>query len=369
MSPNHRAGAQGEPAAGDATASADATPSVEDLANMSYAELDRLGARLDDTEVQLLSPGPAPGSIAEKRAQRQVALSFGLATIFALAFVVVFWGADWFFPDWQYQIDGPLFGALFTPLLGVTMGGSLLFFGVGLVLWIKKLMPHEVATQQRHDRDRDPVAVRTAGGTMMAGFERTGLARYRLVRRSILGAGGALGLLAIMPLGGLIKSPSRNDELVHTSWGSGIRLLRNDGTPIRPSDMQPGALETVFPAVEGGNREADAATMLIRLRREQVEQIQPAAGQEDFGFEDYLAFSKICTHAGCPVSLYEQETGRILCPCHQSQFLVTNGASPVFGPAARPLPQLPIEVDDEGYFVARSDYAEPVGPSFWNREK
>jgi ubiquinol-cytochrome c reductase iron-sulfur subunit len=92
----------------------------------------------------------------------------------------------------------------------------------------------------------------------------------------------------------------------------------------------------------------------------------PRSGQEDFGYGDYVAYSKICTHAGCPVSLYEQETSRILCPCHQSQFDVTQGAKPVFGPATRSLPQLPIRVDEEGYFVARSDFREPVGPSFWN---
>ena len=122
-----------------------------------------------------------------------------------------------------------------------------------------------------------------------------------------------------------------------------MRLVRDDGSPIRPGDQEPGSLETVFPAVPGGNRQADAATMLIRLRPEQLESLRPRAGQEDFGYGDYVAYSKICTHAGCPVSLYEQETSRILCPCHQSQFDVTQGAKPVFGPATRSLPQLPID--------------------------
>ncbi len=365
---NHRAGFEADHGNGQSPEHR-APPTAEDLAAMSHPELERIGLRMDDTVVHVLSEAPPPGSIAERRAERQVALCFGLATAFAFAFVIVYWGAGWFLPDWEYTVDGSLFGALFTPLLGLTMGGALLFLGIGLVLWIKKLMPHEVATQQRHDGGSAPVDARTAGATIMTGLERTGVTRHKIVRRSLLGAAGALGLLAAMPLGGLIKNPGRGDELMHTSWGKGIRLLRNDGTPIRPSDMQPGSLETVFPAVPGGNRESDAATMLIRLRREQVANIHPAAGQEDFGFEEYLAFSKICTHAGCPVSLYEQETGRILCPCHQSQFDVTNGATPIFGPAARPLPQLPIDVDDEGFFVARSDYPEPVGPSFWNREK
>jgi ubiquinol-cytochrome c reductase iron-sulfur subunit len=109
--------------------------------------------------------------------------------------------------------------------------------------------------------------------------------------------------------------------------------------------------------------------MLFRLRPEQVAENQPRPGQADYGYADYVAYSKICTHAGCPVSLYEQETSRILCPCHQSQFLITEGAKPVFGPAVRPLPQLPITLDAEGYFVARSDYPEAIGPTYWNRER
>jgi len=367
MSTDYRATGPAGPAAEHSSGS-DTTPSGDQLAAMSHAELDLLGARLDDTQVVVLSDPPPPGSIAEKRAERQVALCFGLATLFSFAFVVVFWGSGWFLPDWEYEVGGSVFGALFTPLLGLTMGAALAFLGVGIVLWAKKLMPHEVATQGRHGGASDPVDAQTAGGTIMAGFERTGLARHNIVRRSLLGAAGALGLLALMPLGGLIKNPGRGDELMKTSWADGIRLVRDDGTPIRPADMLPGSLETVFPAVGGGNRQADAATMLIRLRREQVDELRLEPGREAFVYQDFIAYSKICTHAGCPVSLYEQETGRILCPCHQSQFIVTQGARPVFGPAARPLPQLPIGLDDEGFFVARSDYPEPVGPSFWNRE-
>ena len=132
---------------------------------------------------------------------------------------------------------------------------------------------------------------------------------------------------------------------------------------------------TVFPFRESdrGNEEAlirglrasDAPVMLIRLRPEQLQTLAPPAGQEDFGYGDYVAYSKICTHLGCPTSLYESQTNRILCPCHQSQFIATEYAKPVFGPAARPLPQLPITVNDEGYFVATGDFANPVGPAFW----
>jgi ubiquinol-cytochrome c reductase iron-sulfur subunit len=314
-----------------------------------------------------VDPGPAPGSPLEKRAIRQVGLVFTLAGVFAFLFVVVYVGSGWFLPDWHWQITESGWSALFTPLLGLCMGLAMALVGVGLVLFTKKLLPHETAVQDKHDGSHfDRV---TAGATLVGGFHNSGLARRKLITRSLGFLGAGLGLMLIMPLGGLIKNPNKGNPLGTTEWAKGVRLVRNDGTPIRPGDQQPGSLETVFPAVPGGNRQADAATMLIRLRPEQLEESTPRRGQADFAYGEYVAYSKICTHAGCPVSLYEQETSRILCPCHQSQFDVTQGAKPVFGPAARPLPQLPLDIDDEGYFVAASDYIEAVGPTYWNRER
>jgi ubiquinol-cytochrome c reductase iron-sulfur subunit len=343
----------------------DYTP--EQLAAMRREELDRLGARYDGVEILHVDRGPEPGSALEKRAVRQVGTLFGLAGLCALLFVLVYVGSGWFLPDWHWTVGEQGWSALFTPVLGLLMGLALAFVGIGLVLFTKKLLPHETAVQDKHDGSHfDRV---TAGATLVSGYHNSGLARRKLITRSLLFMGGGLGLMLIMPLGGLIKNPNKGNPLGTTEWAKGVRLVRNDGTPIRPGDQEPGSLETVFPAVPGGNRAADAATMLIRLRPEQVQALHPRAGQRDFAYGEYVAYSKICTHAGCPVSLYEQETSRILCPCHQSQFDVTQGAKPVFGPATRPLPQLPIDVDDEGFFVARSDYHEAVGPTYWNRER
>ena len=343
----------------------DYTP--EQLAAMSREDLDRLGASYDSVEILHVDPGPEPGSNMEKRAVRQVGLCFALAGLFAFAFVVVYAGSGWFLPDWQWEISEQGWSVLFTPLLGLLMGLSLTLVGVGLVLYTKKLLPHETAVQDKHDGSHfDRV---TTGATLVGGLHNSGLARRKLITRSLAFMGGGLGLMLLMPLGGLIKDPTEDDPLGTTNWAEGVRLLRDDGSPIRPGDQEPGSLETVFPEVPGGNLQPDAATMLIRLRPEQLENERPRQGQADFGYGDYVAYSKICTHAGCPVSLYEQETSRILCPCHQSQFDVTQGAKPVFGPATRSLPQLPIDVDDEGYFVARSDYIEAVGPTYWNRER
>jgi ubiquinol-cytochrome c reductase iron-sulfur subunit len=343
----------------------DYTP--EQLAAMRREDLDRLGARYDGVEILHVDPGPEPGSALEKRAVRQVGTLFGLAGLCAFLFVLIYVGSGWFLPDWHWTITEKGWSALFTPLLGLLMGLAMTFVGLGLVLFTKKLLPHETAVQDKHDGSHfDRV---TAGATLVGGYHNSGLARRKLITRSLLFMGGGLGLMLIMPLGGLIKNPNKGNPLGRTNWADGVRLVRDDGTPIRPGDQEPGSLETVFPAVPGGNRQADAATMLIRLRPEQVEELQPRAGQAGFAYGEYVAYSKICTHAGCPVSLYEQETSRILCPCHQSQFLVTQGAKPVFGPATRPLPQLPLDVDDEGYFVAGSDYIEAVGPTYWNRER
>ncbi|MGY1644070.1 ubiquinol-cytochrome c reductase iron-sulfur subunit [Geodermatophilus sp. SYSU D00703] len=340
---------------------------AEQLAAMPREELDRLGASYDDVEVLHVDPGPEPGSPVERRAVRQVGLSFALAGVAAFLFVVVYVGSGWFLPDWQWDITESGWSALFTPLLGALMGLSLALVGVGLVLYTKKLLPHETAVQDKHDGSHfDRV---TTAATLVGGLHNSGLARRKLISRSLLFMGGGLGLMLLMPLGGLIKNPNTGNPLGTTSWAPGVRLVRDDGTPVRPGDQEPGSIETVFPAVPGGNHESDAATMLFRLRPEQVAVDQPRPGQAGFGYGDYVAYSKICTHAGCPVSLYEQETSRILCPCHQSQFDITQGAKPVFGPATRPLPQLPISVDEEGFFVARSDYIEAVGPTYWNRER
>jgi ubiquinol-cytochrome c reductase iron-sulfur subunit len=339
----------------------------EQLAAMDRHELDRLGARYDGVEILHVDRGPEPGSRMEKRALRQVGGLFAFAGLFAFLFVVAYVGSGWFLPDWQWDITEGGWSAVFTPILGLFMGLSLLCVGVGLVLFTKKLLPHETAVQAKHDGSHfDRV---TTGATLVNAGHNSGLARRKLITRSLLFMGGGLGLMLIMPLGGLIKNPNKGNPLGQTEWREGVRLVRNDGSPIRPGDQEPGSLETVFPAVEDGNRLPDAATMLIRLRPEQVKNLKPRNGQADFGYGDYVAYSKICTHAGCPVSLYEQETSRILCPCHQSQFDVTQGAKPVFGPATRSLPQLPITVNEDGYFVARSDYKEAVGPTYWNRER
>jgi ubiquinol-cytochrome c reductase iron-sulfur subunit len=325
---------------------------------MSIEQQTRYGADTDGVHiVHRRDRFPVPGGEAERRAERGVAACFLLTFVASVAFIVIYVAAPW-----QYSVTNNSY-VWYTPLLGLTMTLALGGVGVGAVLWAKWLMPEEEVVQDRHDGRSPEIDRRTTAATLIDGIETTGLARRSLLKRS-LGLGvGALGALAVVPLGGLIKKP--RDDLSTTPWKDGARLVTADGRPIRPGDMEPGSLQTVFPGVPGGTKAPDAPTMLIRLRPDQT--VQRRAGQEDFGWQDFVAYSKICTHAGCPVSLFEQQTGRILCPCHQSQFQVTQDAIPVFGPAARPLPSLAITVDGEGYFVARGDYREPIGPSYWER--
>jgi ubiquinol-cytochrome c reductase iron-sulfur subunit len=303
---------------------------------------------------------PIPGTKGEKRAERAVAACFVLAFLGAVAFVVCY-----VVLPWQFDINSHSY-TWFTPALGVTMALSLFGFGFGAILWAKLLITEEETVQERHGGRSSAKDRETAAAILTDGITMTGLARRSLLQRVLGLSVLALGALAIVPLGGLIKKP--RDALFHTGWSDGVRLMTGDRRLVRPGDIEAGGIATVFPATPEGLTTqvvADSVVLLIRLRPGQTVRARP--GQQDFGWQDYLAYSKICTHAGCPASLYEQQTGRLLCPCHQSQFDVLQDAKPVFGPAGRPLPKLAITVDDEGYFVARQDFNEPIGPSFWER--
>jgi ubiquinol-cytochrome c reductase iron-sulfur subunit len=164
--------------------------------------------------------------------------------------------------------------------------------------------------------------------------------------------------------------PLPKDNLQKTSWEAGTRLVTDPGDrPIRPEDLEVGAVAQTLPELTQGeertlNNIGKDAVLLIRLR---PEEFNLTAERLSWTHEGIIAFSKICSHMGCAVALYEQQTKHLLCPCHQSTFDVTRAAKVIFGPAARPLPQLNITVDAEGYLVARTPFTEPVGPSFWER--
>jgi ubiquinol-cytochrome c reductase iron-sulfur subunit len=240
---------------------------------------------------------------------------------------------------------------------GALLGVGLLALGGGLVLWAHWLMPSGPFEQERHDL--------ASPEPELEAFEETlehpeGVSRRKLLVGGLLGALGALGVALVFPIRSL--GPGPGTTLLRTPWRRGRRAITIDGRPVLAREVPLDGLVTVFPA--GHPDSADGQVVLMRVRPDRLH-LPP--GREDWAPDGLIAYSKVCTHAGCPVGLFEPSSGQLLCPCHQSAFDVLDGAQPIFGPAARALPQLPIAIDEQGYVVAQSDFHEPVGPSFWNR--
>ncbi len=296
---------------------------------------------------------------AEKRAERQVSLCFLVAGLAGFVFVFVY-----FLVDLDWRVVTPLLHLTHTVLLGTLLGISLIAMGAAPIIWAKKLMPHEEAVQEREPFASRPEDQEATLAVLAQGLQEVGVPRRKVLLGSLGFGGLGLGLAAAMPLVGIgpYQGNRIENELTSTPFRAGMRLVRENGAPVRIGDLSIGAILTVFP--EADVHDYDSPTMLIRMR---PEEFKPVAGREDWSVDGYVAYSKICTHLGCPVSLYQQVTHQLLCPCHQSTFLASEGARVIFGPAARPLPQLAIAVDDEGYFIAQGDYSEPIGPSYWSR--
>jgi quinol---cytochrome c reductase iron-sulfur subunit len=379
-------------------------PSDAELAAMSREQLVELGGRLDGVETVFKEPRwPVAGTKAEKRAERTVAYWLLLGGISGLALLLIF-----LFWPWEYKggdTAGHSWYDLATPLYGLTFGLSILAIGIGAVLFQKKFIPEEISIQERHDGRSAELHRKTIVANLTETLESSTLKRRKVIGLS-LGIGlGAFGLGTLVAfVGGLIKNPwnpvvqtadGKKAVLWTSGWtprfkGETIYMARATGNPgespfvkMRPEDIDAGGMETVFPWRES---DGDGTTpesherlseismgvrnpvMLIRIRPEDLHRVVKRKGQESFNFGDLFAYTKVCSHLGCPSSLYEQQTYRILCPCHQSQFDALHFAKPIFGPAARALAQLPITIDKDGYLVANGDFIEPVGPAFWERK-
>ncbi|MGV0606232.1 cytochrome bc1 complex Rieske iron-sulfur subunit [Mycolicibacterium sp. XJ1904] len=376
-------------------------PTDAELAAMSREELVELGGKLDGVEIVYKEDRwPVPDTKAEKRASRVVSYWLLLGGFSGLALLLVF-----LFWPWEYVPyggEGELLFALTTPLYGLTFGLSILAIGIGAVLYQKKFIPEEISIQERHDGASPEIHRKTVVANLTDALEGSTIKRRKLVGLS-LGIGlGAFGLGTLVAFaGGLIKNPWK--PVVQTAdgkkavlWTSGwtpryegetIFLARSTGSgtfvKMRPEDIDAGGMETVFPwresdgdgtTVESHHHLAEIAmgvrnpVMLIRIKAQDLPRVVKRKGQESFNFGDLFAYTKVCSHLGCPSSLYEQQSYRILCPCHQSQFDALHFAKPIFGPAARALAQLPITIDQDGYLVANGDFIEPVGPAFWERK-
>lgn len=331
-----------------------------------------------DTVGEITDPGlpehlPRPTDVdpaAEKRAERQVAAFFVLSIISAVLFIVAYFTLD-------IGGDPTVFlgmGAS-TLALGTTMGLALLFIGIGIIQWSRKLMADYEIVEERTPMVSSEEDREEAVAAFQQGVEESGIARRPLVRNSLIAALGFIGLPIIVSLRDLGPLPGK--VLSHTVWKKGMRVVQDiDGRPIRPSDVKVGQLinaePAIFfeevdgqPAIQGTEllqEKSKAAVIVVRMHPDEIK-----PGAENWGVDGILCYSKICTHVGCPISLWERQTHHLLCPCHQSTFDLADNGKVVFGPAARAVPQLPLAVDSEGYIIATSDFKEPVGPSYWER--
>ena len=289
----------------------------------------------------------APTSAAT--AEALAATCFVFAALAAIGLGVVYWHGG------QTQLEGVL--------LAVATGG----IGVGIVVWAKRFMPADEVAEER-----EPLASSEEEITeFRSDFEHgeQSLVGRRLLLGSLGAAMTALGAALLFPIRSLGPRPGRG--LKRTAYAAangrkgGVRLVRADGTPLKPAELAVDGVLTVFP--EHHIDDGDAPTLVIRTRSSQ--KLDLAAGRDKWVVDGIIAYSKLCTHVGCPVGLYQAGEGKLLCPCHQSTFDVLHGAKPIFGPAARPLPQLPLSVDDDGYLIATADFSAPVGPGFWDRDR
>jgi len=302
---------------------------------------------------------------AANRAERQVAILFMISALGTVLLIVSYV----FVPD-DLFVFIPIMGNQNAHQLGLGLGMaiSLFFIGMGAIHWAKTLMPDTEVVAQRHefrspDSDRQEFVA-----AVKEGAAASGLGRRSLIKKSL---GAALGLSALSPLL-LLRDlgPLPGNELEKTTWAAGTYLVTDPGNRrINVSDLEVGSVAQVLPEIKDPEHRklsdiAKDAVLLIRLRPQEFN-LEP--DRLAMTHDGIIAFSKICSHMGCAVALYEQQTKHLLCPCHQSTFDVTRAAKVIFGPSARPLPQLDITVDSEGFLVARNPFSEAVGPSFWER--
>ncbi|HWG00758.1 MAG TPA: ubiquinol-cytochrome c reductase iron-sulfur subunit [Trebonia sp.] len=309
-----------------------------------------------------------------KRAEKLVAALFVLAFLAGCGFIAAYVGLEVgtsAIPKGANNVIAVLRSNL---ALGTSMSVVLLALGTGSMIWVRHLTPDIEIEEERHElrsqaEDRKEFQREFAEGAAISQ-----VTKRPLLRRTLLLATAPLAIAPLFLLRDL--GPLPGTSLRHTVWRKGLRAVTYGSQhPLRPADIAtPGSLITVIPEgyEDDQNALAKAGVILIKFEDGQLDVPTVYNGKVqlygmNWTVDNIVAYSKICTHVGCPVALYEQTSHHILCPCHQSTFDAAHGADVVFGPAARPLPQLPLGTDADGYLVALSDFTQPVGPSFWER--
>ncbi|WP_405815811.1 Rieske (2Fe-2S) protein [Streptomyces sp. NBC_01390] len=302
---------------------------------------------------------------AAKRSERAVAFLFTLSMLATVAFIVSYVAIPSDKSIYVFPI-GHLSALNFA--LGLSLGIALFMIGAGAVHWARTLMSDEELIAERHEIAAPPEVRAQVMADFKQGAKESAIGRRKLVRNTMFGA------MALFPLSGVMLlrdlGPLPGTKLRHTIWSKGKLLVNmNTNEPLRPSDVAVGSLTFAKPeGLEEHDEEfqteiAKAALMIVRIQPDNIKDKR----ELEWSHEGIVAYSKICTHVGCPISLYEQQTHHVLCPCHQSTFDLSDGARVIFGPAGHALPQLRIGVNDDGYLEALGDFSEPVGPAFWER--
>ncbi|MFE0704861.1 Rieske 2Fe-2S domain-containing protein [Streptomyces sp. NPDC058872] len=302
---------------------------------------------------------------AARRSERAVAFMFTLSMLATVGFIAsyVIFPVDKIVYIWPFGRVSALNFAL-----GLTLGSALFFIGAGAVHWARTLMSDVEVADERHPMEASPEVKAKVMADFAAGAAESGMGRRKLIRNTMFGA------LSLVPLSGIVllrdMGPLPEKKLRTTLWTKGLQLINmNTHEPLRPEDVAVGSLTFAMPEGLSEHDEhfqteiAKAALMIVRIQPEDIKDKR----ELEWSHEGIVAFSKICTHVGCPISLYEQQTHHVLCPCHQSTFDLSDGARVIFGPAGHALPQLRIGVNDKGFLEALGDFDEPVGPAFWER--
>jgi len=251
-----------------------------------------------------------------------------------------------------------------TQLLGAALGLAFALLAAALIVTAKRLIVTE-ENEEDYPEIGAPDERQAVAQVVEESADR--LTRKRLLRLAGGAAGGALGVALATPavsLGPVFDVSS----LYATPWRRGRRLVDEVGTPFRADDIGPGTFYTAYP--EGASHDKIAAPLVV-VRVDPAELDLPA-GREGWAPQGIVAYSKICTHAGCAVALYRkplfprtEPRAALVCPCHYSTFDPAKGATVLFGPAGRPLPQLPLLIDRRGQLRAAGNFSGPVGPSWW----
>jgi ubiquinol-cytochrome c reductase iron-sulfur subunit len=302
---------------------------------------------------------------AAKRSERTVAMLFTVSMLATIGFIASYVSIPKSESIYVFPL-GHISAMNFA--LGLSLGVALFTIGAGAVHWARTLMSDVEIADERHPVEASPEVKAKVMADFKQGAKESAIGRRKLIRTTMLGA------LAMFPLSGLFLlrdlGPLPGTSLRHTMWSKGKLLVNmNTNQPLRPSDVQVGSLTFAKPeGLEETDEDfqveiAKAALMIVRLQPENIKDKKELS----WSHEGIVAFSKICTHVGCPISLYEQQTHHVLCPCHQSTFDLSDGARVIFGPAGHALPQLRIGVNADGYLEALGDFEEPVGPAFWER--